>query len=46
MQKFKYFIFLHLFILFLFSFNDNENIKGKKGDFSYRKCFSCKILDE
>jgi len=46
MQKFKYFIILHFFVLFLLSCNGNQNIKGKKGDFSYRKCTSCKIIDD
>ena len=27
-------------------FSDYSNKKGKKGDFSFRKCTSCKILDD
>jgi len=45
MQKFKFFIILHFFMLFLLSCNDNINTKGKKGDFSFRKCTSCKGLE-
>ncbi len=33
-------------MLFLLSCNNNQNIKGKKGDFSFRKCTNCEILDD
>jgi len=41
MQKFNFY-----FILFLLSCADNLNNKGKKGDFSFRKCSSCKISND
>ena len=46
MKKFKFLIILHFVIFFLISCNDNNNVKGKKGDFSFRKCTSCKVLDD
>ena len=33
-------------MLFLLSCNESPNIKGKKGDFSFRKCTNCKVLEE
>jgi len=46
MSKYKLFIALPILIFFLFSCSDYSNKKGKKGDFSFRKCTSCKILDD
>jgi len=41
MQKFNFY-----FILFLLSCADNLNNKGKKGDFSFKKCSSYKISND
>ena len=46
MLKFKFFIILLLFLFSLGSCIDNSNKKGKEGDFTFRKCTSCKILDD
>ena len=45
MIKFKYLIILFFLLSILVSCSDDSNKKGKKGDFSFRKCTSCKILD-
>tara|TARA_Y100000588_G_C14008050_1_gene818693 strand:+ start:807 stop:947 length:141 start_codon:yes stop_codon:yes gene_type:complete len=46
MQKFNFFIFLFLLSFSLLSCSDDLNNKGKKGDFSFRKCSSCKISND
>ena len=46
MLKFKNFIILLLLLPFLVTCSDYSNKKGKKGDFSFRKCTSCKIADD
>ena len=33
-------------MLFLISCNDYSYKKGKKGDFSFRKCTNCNILED
>jgi len=45
MQKFNFYFILFLF-LFLLSCSNNINNKGKKGDFSFRKCSSCNISND
>mgnify|MGYP007063836087 CR=1 FL=1 len=46
MQKYKLFIILSLFIFIFTSCSEIIEKKGKKGDFSFRKCTSCKITDD
>ena len=43
MRKFNFYFILFLFLL---SCSNNLDHKGKKGDFSFRKCSTCKISDD
>ena len=46
MQKYKLLIILSFVIFFFVSCSEIENKKGGKGDFSFRKCTSCNILED
>ena len=46
MQIHKLFIILFFVMFFCLSCSEIVNKKGKKGDFSFRKCTNCNILED
>ena len=46
MQIHKLFIILSFAMFFCVSCSEIINKKGKKGDFSFRKCTNCNILED